>query len=51
VRLEKGETLRPRTLEAIRTTLESAGTVVVLAGLYEGDGGLNVRFAPEKIKD
>ena len=29
VRLEKGETLRPRTLSAVRTALEAAGVIFI----------------------
>ncbi|WP_048846887.1 helix-turn-helix domain-containing protein [Tanticharoenia sakaeratensis] len=43
VRLEKGETLRPRTLSAIRTALEGAGIVFVPAN----GGGAGVRLPRE----
>jgi DNA-binding XRE family transcriptional regulator len=40
VRLEKGETLRPRTLSAIRTALEAAGVEFI----PENGGGPGVRL-------
>jgi DNA-binding XRE family transcriptional regulator len=41
VRLEKGETLRPRTLTAIRTALEAAGVIFIASN---GDGpGVRLR--------
>lgn len=39
-RLERGETLYPRTIEAIRTTLETAGVVFI----EQNGGGPGVRL-------
>ena len=41
VRLERGEALRPRTVEAIRRVLETAGVVFI----EENGGGPGVRMA------
>lgn len=43
-RLERGEDLLPRTLEALRITLQSAG-VIFLADGESADGGPGVRLA------
>lgn len=43
-RLEQGERLYPRTLQAIRAVLEAAGVEFVAAGPYQGDGGPGVRL-------
>jgi len=45
VRLERGEALRPRTLAAIRATLESAG--VIFIGENGGGPGVRLRKAPQ----
>nr|WP_223677956.1 helix-turn-helix transcriptional regulator [Azospirillum agricola] len=43
-RLERGESIYPRTLETIRAALEAAGIVFVPAGPYQGEGGPGIRF-------
>lgn len=43
VRLERGETLKPRTVTDIRQVLENAG-VEFLDGQYAGNGGPGVRL-------
>jgi len=43
VRFERGEELKPRTIAAIRSALESAG-IVFLDGDYQGAGGPGIRF-------
>jgi DNA-binding XRE family transcriptional regulator len=50
VLLEKSETLRLRTLEAIRAALESAGAVFIPAGSYQGDAGPGVRLRTDNDK-
>lgn len=44
VRLERGETLHERTLDAIRRAFEDAGVEFIPAGAYAGDGGPGVRL-------
>jgi transcriptional regulator with XRE-family HTH domain len=49
-RLERGEGLYSRTVEAIRAALEAAGVEFIPAGAYQGEGGPGVRLktpAPE----
>jgi len=43
-RFKRGEPLRERTLDAIRTTLEAQGVVFIPPGEYQGDGGPGVRI-------
>ncbi|EPY00369.1 helix-turn-helix domain-containing protein [Magnetospirillum fulvum] len=43
-RLERGESMQRRTVETIRTALESAGIAFIPAGDYQGSGGPGVRL-------
>ncbi|MGM4915095.1 helix-turn-helix domain-containing protein [Rhizobium sp. 768_B6_N1_8] len=43
VRFERGEELKPRTISAIRSALESAG-IIFIDGDYEGTGGPGIRL-------
>ncbi len=43
-RFKRGEAIKPRTLGAIRSALESAGVVFVPAGPYQGDDGPGIRL-------
>jgi transcriptional regulator with XRE-family HTH domain len=43
VRFERGEELKPRTMAAIQSALESAG-VIFIDGDYEGVGGPGIRL-------
>lgn len=44
VRLERGEVLHERTLNAIQRALEDAGVEFIPVGTYAGDGGVGVRL-------
>lgn len=46
VRFERGETLRERTVDAIRDALEKAGVVFI----PENGGGAGVRLAPKATR-
>jgi transcriptional regulator with XRE-family HTH domain len=43
VRFERGEELKPRTISAIRSALESAG-IIFIDGDYQGAGGPGIRL-------
>ncbi|MEK1896104.1 MAG: transcriptional regulator [Rhizobium sp.] len=43
VRFERGEELKPRTISAIRSALESAG-IIFIDGDYQGAGDTGIRL-------
>ena len=43
-RMERGDALQPRTVEAIRSALETEGVVFIDQGAYSGDAGPGVRL-------
>lgn len=43
-RFKRGEAVKPRTVEAMRSALETAGVEFIPEGPYQGDGGPGARL-------